>query len=127
VVFVSHDIDEAVKMADCVAVMREGRLVQFAPPAELLAAPAGLVGDQQAAVERLPPGDADPVPALAEGSAEPLLDRLTTLRDALSTLFEAGAAYGPVVDAEGRCVGLVGVNEIASVVRRAESAGVPGG
>jgi ABC-type proline/glycine betaine transport systems, ATPase components len=39
VVFVTHDIDEAVKMADRVAVMRDGRLVQFASPAELLANP----------------------------------------------------------------------------------------
>ncbi len=40
VVFVSHDIDEAVRMADKVAVMRDGQLVQYAPPAELLARPA---------------------------------------------------------------------------------------
>ena len=40
VVFVSHDIDEAVKMADLIAVMDQGRLVQCAPPAELLASPA---------------------------------------------------------------------------------------
>ena len=39
VVFVTHDIDEAVKMADRIAVMRNGRLVQYATPAELLANP----------------------------------------------------------------------------------------
>ena len=39
VVFVTHDIDEAVKMADRIAVMRDGRLVQYATPAELLANP----------------------------------------------------------------------------------------
>jgi osmoprotectant transport system ATP-binding protein len=39
VVFVTHDIDEAVTMADRVAVMRDGKLVQFATPAELLAHP----------------------------------------------------------------------------------------
>ena len=39
VVFVSHDIDEAVKMADRIAVMREGHLVQYATPTELLARP----------------------------------------------------------------------------------------
>ena len=39
VVFVTHDIDEAVKMADHIAVMRDGRLVQYATPAELLANP----------------------------------------------------------------------------------------
>jgi osmoprotectant transport system ATP-binding protein len=40
VVFVTHDIDEAVKLGDTVAVLREGgRLAQFAPPAQLLAEP----------------------------------------------------------------------------------------
>ncbi|WP_370087914.1 ABC transporter ATP-binding protein [Streptacidiphilus sp. MAP12-16] len=41
IVFVTHDIDEAIKIGDMVAVLREGgRLAQFAPPAELLSAPA---------------------------------------------------------------------------------------
>ena len=41
VVFVTHDIDEAIKMGDRIAVMREGgRLAQYAPPAELLMHPA---------------------------------------------------------------------------------------
>ena len=40
IVFVTHDIDEAIKMGDRVAVMREGALVQYAPPAELLERPA---------------------------------------------------------------------------------------
>jgi len=40
VLFVTHDIDEAIKLGDRVAVMRGGRLVQYAPPAELLATPA---------------------------------------------------------------------------------------
>ncbi len=39
--FVTHDIDEAIKMGDRVAVLREGgRLAQYATPAELLMAPA---------------------------------------------------------------------------------------
>jgi osmoprotectant transport system ATP-binding protein len=40
ILFVSHDIDEAVKMADRVAIFRAGRLVQFAAPDTLLAHPA---------------------------------------------------------------------------------------
>jgi osmoprotectant transport system ATP-binding protein len=40
VVFVTHDLDEAVKMGTRVAVMRGGQLIQHAPPAELLAEPA---------------------------------------------------------------------------------------
>jgi osmoprotectant transport system ATP-binding protein len=41
IVFVTHDIDEAIKMGDRIAVMKTGgHLAQYAPPAELLAAPA---------------------------------------------------------------------------------------
>src|SRR5438552_11304288 len=40
ILFVSHDIDEAVKMADRIAIFRAGRLAQFGPPDELLARPA---------------------------------------------------------------------------------------
>ncbi|MEU3347738.1 ABC transporter ATP-binding protein [Streptomyces sp. NPDC006700] len=41
IVFVTHDIDEAVKIGTMVAVLRTGgRLAQYAPPAELLSAPA---------------------------------------------------------------------------------------
>ncbi|MER5936260.1 ABC transporter ATP-binding protein [Streptomyces sp. NPDC001928] len=41
IVFVTHDIDEAVKLGTMVAVMRTGgKLAQFAPPAELLSHPA---------------------------------------------------------------------------------------
>jgi len=52
VLFVSHDIDEAVKMADRIAIFRAGRLVQFAAPDTMLAHPAdefvaGFVGSDR--------------------------------------------------------------------------------
>jgi osmoprotectant transport system ATP-binding protein len=47
IVFVTHDIDEAIKMGDRIAIMqRGGKLAQYAPPAELLMYPAdGFVED----------------------------------------------------------------------------------
>ena len=52
VLFVSHDIDEAVKMADRIAIFRAGQLEQYAAPDELLARPAnefvaGFVGSDR--------------------------------------------------------------------------------
>ena len=52
VLFVSHDIDEAVKMADRIAILRAGRLEQYAAPDQLLARPAndfvaGFVGSDR--------------------------------------------------------------------------------
>ncbi|MGH2955666.1 MAG: ABC transporter ATP-binding protein [Solirubrobacterales bacterium] len=41
VLFVTHDIDEAIKMGDRIAILKQGgRLAQYATPAELLMAPA---------------------------------------------------------------------------------------
>ena len=41
ILFVTHDIDEAIKMGDVVAVLQDGGvLAQFGPPAQILAAPA---------------------------------------------------------------------------------------
>ncbi len=41
IVFVTHDIDEAIKMGDRIAILQVGgKLAQYAPPAELLTAPA---------------------------------------------------------------------------------------
>lgn len=101
VVFVSHDIDEAVRMADLVAVMRDGRLVQFAPPAQLLSHPADdfvadFVGADRAlkslGLTRLQDGDLLPAPtvragepasevrrAIAEGRLRPIDDAVLVL------------------------------------------------
>jgi len=40
IVFVTHDIDEAIKMGDKIAVMRRGKLVQYSSPDEILSSPA---------------------------------------------------------------------------------------
>jgi len=43
VIFVTHDIDEAIRMGDLIAIMKDGRLVQCAAPEALLAAPTSWV------------------------------------------------------------------------------------
>lgn len=94
VLIVTHDIGEAMLMGDRIALMREGRLVQAAPPADLLAAPAdGFVADflgQDRALRRLallPCGDwAEP--GSAEGGPETRPE--ASLRDALSRMLATG-------------------------------------
>lgn len=40
ILFVTHDVDEALRLADHIAVMREGRIEQHGTPEEILAVPA---------------------------------------------------------------------------------------
>jgi osmoprotectant transport system ATP-binding protein len=181
ILFVTHDIDEAIKMGDLVAVMQVGGiLAQFGPPEEILAKPTsdfvarfvgtdrGLkrlslqrVGElelQQAVVARVgddcsearrrakeaplpylllidakdrPIGwvERDAIPTngrLTESMAipmSPLLDRRTTLKDALSLLLDAAVQAGLVVDRNGRVEGLITVDRIAEWMREGAANG----
>ncbi len=175
ILFVTHDIDEAIKMGDLVAVFRAGGVVeQFGPPSEILAAPAspfvarfvgadrGLkrlsltrvndlelaaavtarVGDDAADArrrtladpfhylllldaddrplgwvdERRIPADGRLDAALVE-TTSPLLDRRTTLKDALSMLLDGDVQAGVVVDRRGTYRGIVNVEQIAAYMR----------
>jgi osmoprotectant transport system ATP-binding protein len=115
VVFVTHDIDEAIKMGDKIAILRQGgRLAQYDTPAELLMNPADefvaqFVGADRA-LKRLGLSTLADVQLLAPNGANPDALRLplsTTLRDALSQLLAEGSRPIVVVDEEGRAAGVV--------------------
>jgi osmoprotectant transport system ATP-binding protein len=123
IVFVTHDIDEAVKVGDRIAILREGGvLAQYATPDELLARPADdfvarFVGADRGlkrlTLRRLADVELDP-PASADGG-DPL-PASTTLRDALSLLLTAGRTSRPVADAGGRVVGAISVERIGRLL-----------
>jgi hypothetical protein len=52
-----------------------------------------------------------------------VLDRVGTLRDALSALLGAGVMHGVVADADGQPLGLVSVDEIAAALPRSVPVG----
>jgi osmoprotectant transport system ATP-binding protein len=129
IVFVTHDIDEAIKMGDLVAVMQVGGvLAQFGPPAEILAKPASdfvaqFVGADRGlkrlSLTRVADLQLQPAPPdIKPQPGQPILQSETTLKDALSMMLVADVSAGVVVDESDRIVGLLTYDEIAAALRR---------
>ncbi|WAA08811.1 betaine/proline/choline family ABC transporter ATP-binding protein [Fervidibacillus albus] len=53
IVFVTHDMDEALKLADRIAIMKEGKLIQYDTPDEILRNPADAFVEEFIGKERL--------------------------------------------------------------------------
>ena len=121
IVFVTHDIDEAVKLGDRVALLSKGGVLQqYAPPAELLARPASdfvtsFLGEarmvRRLALLKLRDVTLQPVNG-ATPSATVKAD--ATLRDALDVVLRSRDGRAAVVDGD-RTLGVVD----GEVIRRA--------
>jgi osmoprotectant transport system ATP-binding protein len=111
VILVTHDIDEAIRMGDVVAIMQDGRLVQYDTPDRLLAAPvnafvADFVGADRAlrrlslvrAADAAEPGEAHDGFALPGSLSvrEVLSALLAEARDAATILGEGGKPLGQI-------------------------------
>jgi osmoprotectant transport system ATP-binding protein len=123
VLFVTHDIDEAIKMGDRIAVLRSGgELAQFATPAEMLMHPADdfveqFVGADRAlkrlALTRVRELDLRVLTPEFASDGHPRIAEDVPLRDALSQLLEAGRHEGVVVDGAGRERGVISIDLIS--------------
>jgi osmoprotectant transport system ATP-binding protein len=119
IVFVTHDIDEAIKMGDKIAILKEGGiLAQYDTPENILSAPnsefvSSFVGSDRV-LKRLSltrVGDLDLEPVNGHGDGLPRLSRQTSLKDALSEMIGAGSERGVVVS-DGNVLGSLTLDAI---------------
>jgi osmoprotectant transport system ATP-binding protein len=117
IVFVTHDIEEALRLATTIAIMDRGRIVQRGAPLDLLEHPASdfvrdFVGRQGLGLkllsvrrvgERLRPGET--------AAGEPLRQD-ASLRDALSAMATRRTDRLAVTDAAGRAVGVITLSDL---------------
>jgi len=112
ILFVTHDMDEAIKLGDRIAVMRSGRIVQFDTPRKILREPADpfvrdMVGREGGIklmkllriADIMDPADGMTIPA----------DRLS---EAERRMAESGKDILLVVDKEGRFQGTISYEQV---------------
>ncbi|MBJ7577931.1 ABC transporter ATP-binding protein [Devosia sp. MC532] len=111
VVLVTHDMAEAIDLGDKIAVMDQGRLVQYDVPLEIVVKPAtpfvgALLGSGERAFRRLALQPIGTFIEAGEASGLPLGQHVT-LRDALEEALWSGRKAVPVADAQGAIIGRV--------------------
>ena len=123
IVFVTHDVDEALRLAQRIAVVRGGRLLQVDQPLRLLTHPrdpyVAELTDASDVLRRLGlvrAGDAAtaPVPAGVEESA-PRIEAQATLREALGRILIDGEPL--LIVRDGRPCGVLDVATIGESLR----------
>jgi osmoprotectant transport system ATP-binding protein len=122
IIFVTHDIDEAVRLADQIVIMREGRIVQAGDPLDIVTDPADqfvsdLVGASDA-LRRLSLIEAGTVGSpLALGSVPPehTVPAFTDVRTAFGTMLSLGTTNIGLSGPDGSLVGSLDIETVREI------------
>ncbi len=127
IVFVTHDIDEAIKMGDKIAILKQGGvLAQFDTPENILSNPdsefvSSFVGADRVLkrLSLLRVQDMDLEPANGNSDGLPKISGALTVKDALSELIGSGSSTG-LVEGEGGGRELLTMQAIEDLSRSTE-------
>ena len=129
ILFVSHDVEEALRLADYLLVMKEGAIVQYDTPFNVLTKPANafvreLLGADDTVrqlsllrVETVMSKTLDDPCGICEAARQlPTVEQCDSLRHALSLILKTGAPQLTVVE-NGVAVGVLTLEQIRNAAR----------
>ncbi|MEP7187839.1 MAG: ABC transporter ATP-binding protein [Roseiflexaceae bacterium] len=135
IMFVTHDVEEALRLADKIIIMRAGTIVQYDTPLGIITRPRdkfvrdltgaddmlrrlSLISVRDALAMR---GHGNRVAATNGVSQPTALSADDNLRDALSQLLRAGAEALPVADTQGEQLGELSFEDLRALLASAEA------
>lgn len=124
IVFITHDLDEALKIGDRIAIMKDGAIVQIGTPEEILTEPAD--DYVRAFVENV-----DRSKVITAGSIMKRTDAVTYESDgphnAARKMRQLGLSTLIVVDSDRRYLGYITIDDTVSLEKKAKADGTPPG
>jgi glycine betaine/proline transport system ATP-binding protein len=120
VVFVSHDLGEALKIGDRIAIMEHGRVVQIAPPHEILRNPA--TDYVRAFFRGVDVSHVLTVGQVAQRESGMEMGEQESAADARDKLGEARQELGVILDDNSRLAGVVTIQSLETALKGNERA-----
>jgi len=118
IIFITHDLDEALRLGDNIAILRDGAMVQQGDAQEIVLQPADdYIRDFIKDINR---GRVIRLGSLASGQAPEggaVLSGTTLLEDALSQLVDAPGQRLAVSDKTGKVIGAVNLKDALQAMR----------
>ena len=118
IIFITHDLEEALRLGDKIAVLREGQIVQNAEPAKIIMHPAD--DYVKSFVKEVNRDKVIRCKSIMQRPAErtnlPEIDSETTLEDALRQLNAEQADAAHIVSKKGFRIGFIDINTIVQTM-----------
>jgi len=127
IVFITHDLDEALRIGDQISILRDGEVIQQGDPQDIIMRPADdYISDFIKDINRGRVIEVRSVMSKAARATGPKMPRNMALEDALQAMAAAGKDSGAVVDDGGKTIGKIEMNmAIAAMARPERGNGTP--
>ncbi len=123
IVFITHDLDEALRIGDQISILRDGAVIQDGDPQEIIMQPADdYIADFIKDINRGRVIRVSTLMTKASRAAGPKFESTALLEDVLTTLNQSKTDSGAVVDGKGKVVGKITMKDAIQAMARPQRA-----
>ena len=119
IVFITHDLDEALRIGDQISILRDGAVIQDGNPQDIIMRPADdYISDFIKDINRGRVIKVSTLMTKAARASGPKFEATALLEDVLTTLSQSKTDSGAVVDGKGKVVGKINMRDAIQAMAR---------
>ena len=123
IVFITHDLDEALRIGDQITILRDGAVIQDGDPQNIIMHPADdYIADFIKDINRGRVIKVSTLMTKAVRATGPKFEETALLEDALTTMSQSKVISGAVVDGKGKVVGKITMKDAIQAMARPQRA-----